>query len=75
MSEMEKTLSFEEKLQQVQELTGKIESGILPLEDSVKEYERGMKILGELTAELDGMNRRLTVLQNGKETEVSDENV
>ena len=75
MSETGKTLSFEEKLQQVQELTGKIESGILPLEESVKEYERGMKILGELTAELDGMNRRLTVLQNGKETEVSDENV
>ncbi len=73
MSETEKTLSFEEKLQQVQELTGKIESGILPLEESVKEYERGMKILGELTAELDGMNRRLTVLQNGKETEGSDE--
>ena len=73
MSETEKTLSFEEKLQQVQELTGKIESGILPLEESVKEYERGMKILGELTAELDGMNRRLTVLQNGKETEDSDE--
>ncbi len=73
MSETGKTLSFEEKLQQVQELTGKIESGILPLEESVKEYERGMKILGELTAELDGMNRRLTVLQNGKETEGSDE--
>ena len=73
MSETGKTLSFEEKLQQVQELTGKIESGILPLEESVKEYERGMKILGELTAELDGMNRRLTVLQNGKETEDSDE--
>ena len=73
MSETGKTLSFEEKLQQVQELTGKIESGILPLEESVKEYERGMKILGELTAELDGMNRRLTVLQNGKETEGYDE--
>ena len=75
MSEAEKTLSFEERLQQVQEITGKIESGALPLEDSVKEFERGMKILGELTAELDGMNRRLAVLQNGKETEAPDENI
>ena len=75
MSEEGKTLSFEERLQQVQEITGKIESGALPLEDSVKEFERGMKILGELTAELDGMNRRLAVLQNGKETEVPDENI
>ena len=75
MSEEEKTLSFEERLQQVQEITGRIESGTLPLEDSVKEFELGMKILGGLTAELEGMNRRLAVLQNGKETEVSDENV
>ncbi len=75
MSETEKAPSFEERLQQVQELTGKIESGTLPLEDSVKEFERGMKILGELTAELDGMNRRLTVLQNGKETDAKDEDI
>ena len=74
MKETEKKLSFEEKLMQVHELTGKIEEGTLPLEDSVKEFERGMKILGELTAELDGMSRRITILQNGKETEVSDEN-
>ena len=66
---------FMEKPDQVQDLTARIESGELPLEDSVKEFERGMKILGELTAELEGMNRRLTVLQNGKETEVPDENV
>ena len=59
----------------MQEITGRIESGTLPLEDSVKEFELGMKILGGLTAELDGMNRRLAVLQNGKETEVPDENI
>ena len=75
MSEKVKVPGFEEKLQQVQDLTARIESGELPLEDSVKEFERGMKILGELTAELEGMNRRLTVLRNGKETEVPDENV
>ena len=75
MSEQEKTPSFEEKLLEVQELTGKIESGVFPLEDSVKEYERGMKILAALSAELENMNRRVTVLQNGKETEASDESI
>ncbi len=75
MNEQEKTPSFEEKLLEVQELTGKIESGVLPLEDSVKEYERGMKILAALSAELENMNRRVTVLQNGKETEASDESI
>ena len=66
---------FEERLQQVQELTAKIESGSLSLEDSVNAFESGMKILGELSGELEEMNRRLTVLQNGKETEASDENI
>ena len=68
-------MSFEEKLTLVQEMTAKIESGALPLEDAVKEYERGMKILGELDGELGEMNRRLTVLQNGKETDIRDEDV
>ena len=75
MSETERTLSFEERLKQVQTLTAGIESGTLPLEQSVQEYERGMKILTELSAELESMNRRLTVLQNGQETEAGDATV
>ena len=73
--EEKKPLSFEEKLQQVQEMTARIESGTLPLEDSVKEFEKGMKILAELDAEMNDMKRRLAVLQNGKETQVPDESV
>ena len=65
----ETNMSFEEKLNLVQEMTKKIESGALPLEDSVKEYERGMKILTELDSDLKEMNRRITELRDGKETE------
>ena len=68
----EKTLGFEDRLELVSELTGRIESGALPLEDAVKEYERGMKMLAELDAELGDMNRRVTVLRNGTETETAD---
>lgn len=68
-----RTHTFEERLQQVQEMTARIENGTLPLEDSVKEFEQGMKILSELGLELDDMKRRITMLQDGKETEVSDE--
>ena len=75
MSEKGKNLSFEEKLQQVQDLTAKIESGSLPLEESVREFEKGMKILGELDTELSDMKRRISMLQDGKETEIPDENL
>lgn len=72
MDEQKETRSFEEKLQYVQNLAERIESGKLSLEDSVREYEQGMKVLGELDQELKEMNRRLTVLRDGKETELDD---
>lgn len=72
MEENKGNLTFEEKLQSVQILADRIESGKLSLEDSVRQYEEGMKILGELDLELQDMNRRLTVLRDGKETELND---
>ena len=69
MSEEKK--SFEEKLQDVQEIISRIEEGKLPLEDSVKQFEEGMKTLSALDEELKDMNRRLTVLQDGGEQPLS----
>lgn len=40
----ENKLSFEEAYQQLQELVKKMESGQLPLADSVAAYEKGMKL-------------------------------
>lgn len=64
-------VSFEDRLQEVQEIIARIEEGKLPLEDSVKQFEAGMKTLAMLEEELKDMNRRLTVLQDGKERELS----
>ena len=72
MEDRNDSRSFEDKLQAVQEMADSIESGKLTLEDSVRQYEMGMKILGELDQELKDMNRRLTVLRDGKETELND---
>ena len=65
MSEAKK--SFEERLQDVQEIISRIEEGKLPLEDSVKQFEEGMKTLSAMDEELKDLNRRLTVLQEGGE--------
>ena len=62
--------SFEERLQSVQEIITQIEEGKLSLEESVKQFESGMKTLSQLDEELKGMNRRLTVLKDGKEQEM-----
>ncbi len=65
----EKT-TFEERLQSVEGIISRIEEGKLSLEDSVKQFEIGMKTLSQLDEELKGMNRRLTVLKDGKEQEL-----
>ena len=67
----EKKKSFEESLQEVQDIITRIEEGKLPLEDSVKQFEEGMKTLAALDEELKEMNRRLTMLQDGKEQELN----
>ena len=69
MSEAKK--SFEERLQDVQEIISRIEEGKLPLEDSVKQFEEGMKTLSALDEELKDLNRHLTVLQEGGEQEMA----
>ena len=64
--------SFEERLQSVQEIITQIEEGKFSLEDSVKQFESGMKTLSQLDEELKSMNRRLTVLKDGREQEMPD---
>ena len=68
MTEAKRT--FEERLQSVQEIISRIEEGKLSLEDSVKQFESGMKTLSQLDEELKSMNRRLTVLKDGKEEDL-----
>ncbi len=60
-----KEAGFEEKLEAVQQLISRIESGTLPLEESVQRYEEGMNLLKTLDAELQEYSRRLTVLRTG----------
>ena len=54
---------FEQRLTQVREIIDAIETGKLPLEDSVHRYEQGIASLNALEAELNEMKRRITVLQ------------
>ena len=61
--------SFEERLETVQRMITRIESGTLPLEESLRCYEEGMGLLKALDQELQEYSRRLTVLQTGPDGE------
>ena len=67
-----KKLTFEERLQQVEALIAKMESGEMPLEEAMQQYEAGLNALNALEKELAAAQQRLTVLrqQSGEDIEV-----
>lgn len=67
-----KKLTFGERLQQVEALIAKMESGEMPLEEAMQQYEAGLNALNALEKELTAAQQRLTVLrqQSGEDIEV-----
>ena len=58
-----KKLTFEERLQQVEALIAKMESGEMPLGEAMQQYEAGLNALNALEKELTAAQQRLTVLR------------
>ena len=69
----EKPLSFEERLDRVKSVIDRIEGGQLPLEESVRQYEEGIRSLNALEQELAEMKRRITVLQRQPDGSLAEE--
>ena len=68
-----KKLTFEDRLAQVEALITGMESGALPLEEALKQYEEGMAALAALEKELAAAQQKLTVLRraaDGTEEEI-----
>ena len=67
-----KKLTFEERLQQVEALIAKMESGDMPFEEPLQQYDAGLNALNALEKVLTAAQQRLTVLrqQSGEDIEV-----
>ena len=61
-SDGRKDLKFEEALAQLEELVGVMESGNIPLEDLIRGFERGSKLLHFCRSKLNAMERRIEIL-------------
>lgn len=59
----EKNLSIEENLEKIEEITKKLSSGELSLEESLKEFENGVSLIREAEAYLSDVEKRLEVLK------------
>ena len=53
---------FEELMQKLEDITGKLETDKLSLDESVKLFEEGMKISKECNEKLEDAEKRITML-------------
>ena len=56
--------SFEDKMQELEQIVTQLEKGDLNLDDSVKKFEKGMKISKECSKLLEDTEKRITILLN-----------
>ena len=64
-----KKLTFEQQLEAVEALISGMESGSMPLEESMRRYEEGMAMIASMEKELQSAQQRLTVIRRGAEGE------
>lgn len=64
-----KKLTFEQQLEAVEALIAGMESGSMPLEESMRRYEEGMAMIASMEKELQAAQQRLTVIRQGAEGE------
>lgn len=67
MSESKKTI--EEMLEEVDGIIESLESGDIPLEDSFKIYEKGMKMVQTINARIDKVEKKIIELDAEEENE------
>ena len=58
-----KSVSFEAALKLLEELVGMVEAGSLPLDKAVGSYEKGVKLVKHLRAQLSDAEEKLKSLQ------------
>lgn len=64
MSKSEK--NFEELINELEDITNKLEKDNLTLDDSVQLFEKGMKISKECNEKLESAEKRITMLINAE---------
>ncbi len=68
-----KKLTFEDGMQQLEEIVRMLEQGQMPLEESLKAFEKAMELQKSLKAILDDGDRRIRVLTEDGERELAEE--
>lgn len=67
--------TFEDALAELEEIAEKLEDGTLGLDDSIKEFEKGIKLARLCQEKLEEAERKIEILQKGENGEVASKKV
>lgn len=67
---MSKEKSFEENMQDLDQIVKNIESGKMSLEDTLKEFSEGMKLSKYLLSMLDEMDKKVEMIMKDDQNEI-----
>lgn len=70
---MKKEKSFEEDLIELENVARNLENGELDLDAAIKEFEKGMKLSKQCTEKLDLAEKKINILLQDKDGNVSEE--
>lgn len=70
---MAKKESYEVMLNNLQGILNNMENNSLPLEDLMKEYESGVKLINKLYKTLNSLEGKITVIRDNMEMELKNE--
>lgn len=70
---MAKKESYDDIMENLQAILKKMESNELPLEDLMKEYELGVKLVNKLYKSLNALEGKLTKIKDNVEVEFENE--
>ena len=62
MSKDQKALNFEQQLKELEDIVASMEKGDLTLEESLKAYEKGIRLTRECQTALDDAQQRIDIL-------------
>ena len=64
---MEKDMRFEDAMSALEDITRKLESGDLPLEDAIGAYERAVSLIKVCNDKLEAAEKKVKILIEGTE--------
>ncbi|MBR7142983.1 MAG: exodeoxyribonuclease VII small subunit [Clostridia bacterium] len=67
---MSEQMSFEQAVKRLEEITGKLEAGQVPLSESLKLFEEGVGLVRFCTGELDKAEAQIKILTRNQQGEV-----